>query len=112
NGALGEVFRAHWWAAVAAVAGPGGDLEGAEDAGQEACAAALAQWPADGPPDSPRGWVIGAARPKGPDRGRRGGAPGGRGSGGGGTGGRRRGGAGPRRTRLAGGRWAPTTSLR
>ncbi|MBO0817189.1 MAG: sigma-70 family RNA polymerase sigma factor, partial [Actinobacteria bacterium] len=71
NGALGEVFRAHWWAAVAAVARQVGDLAVAEDAVQEACAAALAQWPADGLPDSPRGWLIGTARHKALDRVRR-----------------------------------------
>jgi RNA polymerase sigma-70 factor, ECF subfamily len=65
------VFRAHWWAAVAAVTRQVGDLEVAEDAVQEACAAALAQWPADGVPDSPRGWLIGTARHKALDRVRR-----------------------------------------
>jgi RNA polymerase sigma-70 factor (ECF subfamily) len=42
----------------------GGDLEAAEDAVQDACAAALVQWPAAGLPDSPRGWLIGVARHK------------------------------------------------
>ncbi len=65
------MFRAHWWAAVAAVARQVGDLEVAEDAVQEACAAALAQWPADGLPESPRGWLIGTARHKALDRVRR-----------------------------------------
>ena len=65
------MFRAHWWAAVAAVARQVGDLEVAEDAVQEACAAALAQWPADGLPASPRGWLIGTARHKALDRVRR-----------------------------------------
>jgi RNA polymerase sigma-70 factor, ECF subfamily len=49
----------------------GGDLEAAEDAVQEACAAALVQWPAAGLPDSPRGWLIGVARHKALDRIRR-----------------------------------------
>jgi RNA polymerase sigma-70 factor (ECF subfamily) len=65
------VFRAHWWAAVAAVTGQVGDLEVAEDAVQDACAAALAQWPAEGVPASPRGWLIGTARHKALDRLRR-----------------------------------------
>src|SRR5262249_34255223 len=86
NGALGEVFRAHWWAAVAAVAGQGGDLQGAEDAGQEACAAALAQWPARGLPGRPPGRAVRAGPPKAPDRVRRG-RGGGEGGGGGGGGG-------------------------
>jgi RNA polymerase sigma-70 factor (ECF subfamily) len=47
------------------------DLEVAEDAVQDACAAALAQWPAEGLPASPRGWLIGTARHKALDRMRR-----------------------------------------
>jgi RNA polymerase sigma-70 factor, ECF subfamily len=66
-----ELFRAHWWAAVATVTRLVGDLEVAEDAVQEACAAALAQWPADGVPASPRAWLVGAARHKALDRLRR-----------------------------------------
>jgi len=65
------VFRAHWWAAVAAVTRQVGDLEVAEDAVQDACAAALAQWPVEGVPASPRGWLIGTARHKALDRLRR-----------------------------------------
>ena len=65
------MFRAHWWAAVAAVTRQVGDLELAEDAVQDACAAALAQWPAEGWPSSPRGWLIGTARHKALDRLRR-----------------------------------------
>ena len=48
-----------------------GDLEVAEDAVQEACAAALAQWPASGPPANPRAWLIGVARHKALDHVRR-----------------------------------------
>jgi RNA polymerase sigma-70 factor (ECF subfamily) len=65
------VFRAHWWAAVAAVTRQVGDLAVAEDAVQDACTAALAQWPAEGPPASPRAWLIGTARHKALDRIRR-----------------------------------------
>jgi RNA polymerase sigma-70 factor (ECF subfamily) len=65
------VFRAHWWAAVAAVTAQVGDLEVAEDAVQDACAAALAQWPAEGTPANPRSWLIGTARHKALDRLRR-----------------------------------------
>jgi len=65
------VFRAHWWAAVAVVTRQVGDLEVAEDAVQDACTAALAQWPAEGVPASPRGWLIGTARHKALDRLRR-----------------------------------------
>lgn len=41
-----------------------GDLAVAEDAVQEACVAALVQWPASGAPADPRGWLIGVARHK------------------------------------------------
>jgi RNA polymerase sigma-70 factor, ECF subfamily len=55
---LEAVLRDHWWAAVASVARRAGDLEIAEDAVQDACVAALDQWPRDGMPPSPRGWLI------------------------------------------------------
>src|SRR5581483_1448910 len=35
-----------------------GHFDSAEDAVQEALLAAAAQWPRDGVPDSPRGWLI------------------------------------------------------
>ena len=41
-----------------------GDLGAAEDAVQEACAAALTQWPATGVPTNPAAWVTGVARHK------------------------------------------------
>jgi len=41
-----------------------GDLGIAEDAVQEACLAAVAQWPAAGWPANPRGWLVGVARHK------------------------------------------------
>ncbi len=65
------MFRAHWWAAVATVARLVGDLEVAEDAVQDACAAALTQWPAAGIPGQPRAWLISVARHKATDRLRR-----------------------------------------
>jgi RNA polymerase sigma-70 factor (ECF subfamily) len=49
----------------------GGDLEIAEDAVQDACAAALAQWPSSGIPASPRAWLVSVARHKLLDRIRR-----------------------------------------
>jgi RNA polymerase sigma-70 factor, ECF subfamily len=55
---------------VAAVTAQVGDLELAEDAVQDACAAALAQWPA-GMPANPGPWLIGTARHKALDRLRR-----------------------------------------
>jgi RNA polymerase sigma-70 factor, ECF subfamily len=48
-----------------------GDLGVAEDAVQEACAAALAQWPAMAVPANPRAWLVGVARRKAVDRLRR-----------------------------------------
>jgi RNA polymerase sigma-70 factor, ECF subfamily len=68
---LDEVFKAHWWAAVATVARLVGDLEVAEDAVQEACLVAVQQWPAHGIPANPRNWLIGAAKHKALDRLRR-----------------------------------------
>src|SRR5215472_5504155 len=58
---LDAVVRDHWWAAVASVARRVGDIEIAEDAVQEACAAAVLQWPADGLPPNPRAWLIATA---------------------------------------------------
>ena len=55
---LAAVLRDHWWAAVASIARRTGDLEVAEDAVQEACAAAVTQWPRDGIPPGPRAWLI------------------------------------------------------
>ena len=49
----------------------GGDLEIAEDAVQDACAAALTQWPSSGIPASPRAWLVSVARHKLLDRIRR-----------------------------------------
>ncbi len=56
---------------MAAVTAQVGDLEVAEDAVQDACAAALAQWPADEMPANPGSWLIGTARHKALDRLRR-----------------------------------------
>ncbi|MBV8193938.1 MAG: sigma-70 family RNA polymerase sigma factor [Candidatus Dormibacteraeota bacterium] len=66
-----DLFRDHWWAAVATVARLVGDLDIAEDAVQDAFAVALREWPARGVPDSPRSWLIGTARHKALDRLRR-----------------------------------------
>jgi RNA polymerase sigma-70 factor (ECF subfamily) len=48
-----------------------GDLDAAEDAVQEACALAVANWPATGVPANPRAWLTGTARHKALDRLRR-----------------------------------------
>jgi RNA polymerase sigma-70 factor (ECF subfamily) len=49
----------------------GGDLGMAEDAVQDACAAALRQWPEAGAPADPRAWLVSVARNKALDRIRR-----------------------------------------
>jgi len=48
-----------------------GDFDLAEDALQEAFAAAVVQWPAEGAPANPRAWLVSAARHKAIDRLRR-----------------------------------------
>ena len=68
---LDSVLAEHWWAAVAAIARRTGDLEVAEDAVQEACAAAVAQWPEAGFPPNPRAWLIATAWHKAVDSMRR-----------------------------------------
>lgn len=68
---LDGILRDHWWAAVASVARRIGDLEVAEDAVQEACAAAVMQWPAAGTPPNPRAWLIATAWHKAVDMVRR-----------------------------------------
>ncbi|MFL6075885.1 MAG: RNA polymerase sigma factor [Mycobacteriales bacterium] len=66
-----ELFRAHWWAAVATVTRLVGDLEVAEDAVQDACLVALDRWPAEGEPARPGPWLVGVAKHKALDRLRR-----------------------------------------
>ena len=48
-----------------------GDLSLAEDCAQEACAAAVKQWPRDGLPANPGGWVVAVARRRALDQLRR-----------------------------------------
>ena len=57
-----RALRAAWWPAAAAVAQLAGDLSLAEDCAQEACAAAVEQWPGEGLPANPEGWVVAVAR--------------------------------------------------
>jgi RNA polymerase sigma-70 factor (ECF subfamily) len=56
--ALGE----GWLPAAAAAARVSGDLWLGEDAAQDACEAALAQWSRDGLPANPGGWLVTVAR--------------------------------------------------
>ncbi len=55
---LGDVWRRCAPDVVAALVRAYGDFDAAEDATQEALVAAARQWPADGVPDNPRGWLI------------------------------------------------------
>jgi RNA polymerase sigma-70 factor, ECF subfamily len=68
---LDQLIRSRWWAAVATLCRLTGDLAAAEDAVQEACVAALEQWPSTGVPDNALGWLIGVARHKALDHLRR-----------------------------------------
>ncbi|MFI6673694.1 RNA polymerase sigma factor [Kribbella sp. NPDC050470] len=65
------VFRAEHGRAVAVLTRVFGDLEIAEDAVQDAFAAAVEKWPANGVPPSPAGWIITTARNRAIDRLRR-----------------------------------------
>ncbi|MFG1909050.1 RNA polymerase sigma factor [Kribbella sp. NPDC048928] len=65
------IFRAEHGRAVAVLTRVFGDLEIAEDAVQDAFAAAVEKWAADGVPPSPAGWIITTARNRAIDRLRR-----------------------------------------
>ncbi len=60
--AVDEAFREDWGRIVATLIRQFGDFELAEDVAQEAFAAALAQWPREGVPASPRAWIVTTAR--------------------------------------------------
>jgi predicted RNA polymerase sigma factor len=55
---LEQVARACVPEVLAALMRRHGDFDTCEDAVQEALLAAARQWPADGLPDNPRGWLI------------------------------------------------------
>jgi RNA polymerase sigma factor (sigma-70 family) len=55
---LEHVWRRSAPHVLAALVRRHGDFDAAEDAVQEALAAAARQWPADGTPDNPKGWLI------------------------------------------------------
>jgi len=69
--AVEELYRAEWSRIVATLIRLVGDFELAEEAAQEAFAAAVHQWRAEGIPDSPRAWIVQTARHKAIDRLRR-----------------------------------------
>ncbi len=58
TGGLEHVWRGCAPDVLAALVRGYGDFEAAEDALQEALLAAAQQWPTDGLPDNPKGWLI------------------------------------------------------
>ena len=69
--AVDAVYRSDWGRIVATLIGLFGDFDVAEEAAQDAFAAAVDQWRAQGVPESPRAWLIQTARHKAIDRLRR-----------------------------------------
>lgn len=69
--AVEEVYRSEWSAILATLIRLFNDFELAEETAQEAFAAAVGQWRADGVPEHPRAWIIQTARHKAIDRIRR-----------------------------------------
>ena len=70
-GAAERAFREERSAVLATLIRQVGDFQLAEDAVQDAFAAAVATWPRDGAPDSPRAWLLTTARRRAIDRLRR-----------------------------------------
>ena len=66
-----RVFRDEWGRVLAALIGFLGDFDLAEEAAQEAFAVAAERWARDGTPESPRAWLVTAARNRAIDRIRR-----------------------------------------
>ena len=56
--AIEDVWRQHAAHVLAALVRRSGDFDAAEDAAQEALLAATRQWPVEGMPDNPKGWLI------------------------------------------------------
>lgn len=71
NAAVQATYRSDWGRIVATLIRSFGDFDAAEEAAQEAFAAAVRQWRAEGIPDSPAAWIIQTARHKAIDRLRR-----------------------------------------
>ncbi len=68
NEAVAHVFREQRRRILATLIRLLGDIDLAEESLAAAFEAALAQWPADGPPDNPRAWLIRTARNKAVDQ--------------------------------------------
>ena len=66
-----RAFRDEWGRVLAALIGFLGDFDVAEEAAQDAFAIAAERWPRDGPPASPRAWLVTTARNRAIDRIRR-----------------------------------------
>ncbi|MGH9639475.1 MAG: RNA polymerase sigma factor [Bryobacteraceae bacterium] len=66
-----EIYRSEWSSILATLIRLLNDFELAEEAAQEAFAAAVGQWRADGVPEHPRAWIIQTARHKAIDHIRR-----------------------------------------
>ncbi len=62
--AVSALHHAEWGRVVSALIRLTGDFEMAEECAQEAFAAAVTQWRADGVPEYPRAWIIQAAHHK------------------------------------------------
>lgn len=71
SAALEQVFRSEWGRLLGGLVRRGGDLDLAEEALQEAAAAALEHWPAEGLPANPAAWLATAAARRLIDKARR-----------------------------------------
>jgi len=71
NTTVDAIYRSDWGRIVAVLIRSFGDFDAAEEAAQDAFAAAAAQWPNEGVPDSPAAWIIQTAKHKAIDRLRR-----------------------------------------
>ncbi|MGP4024107.1 RNA polymerase sigma factor [Actinomadura sp. 3N407] len=69
--AVEEAYRAHWARLVALLTAQFRDLDLAEETLQEAFAAAVSHWPAEGIPRNPAAWLLTTARRRAVDRLRR-----------------------------------------
>jgi RNA polymerase sigma-70 factor, ECF subfamily len=69
--AVESLYSSDWGRIMATLISLLGDFDLAEESAQEAFAVALDQWPSSGVPESPRAWIISAARHKAIDRLRR-----------------------------------------
>jgi RNA polymerase sigma factor (sigma-70 family) len=71
DAALARVYKEQIGRIVATLIRVLGDFSLAEEIAHEAFAAALEQWPTEGPPDNPAGWLVQTARHKAVDEVRR-----------------------------------------